>query len=162
LKIFILNKERRVKEIKLMLVDDEERFLSTTKKLIEKKGIEVLTAQSGGEAINILSNHTVHVVILDVKMPGLDGISTLKWIKQLHPLTEVIMLTGHATVESAIEGLKAGAYDYLSKPVDIHVLVEMSEDAYLKRRNLEEKIRMAQARTFMKTPRDITKQAVED
>jgi len=151
-----------VKEIKLMLVDDEERFLSTTKKLIEKKGIEVLTAQSGGEAINILSNHTVHVVILDVKMPGLDGISTLKWIKQLHPLTEVIMLTGHATVESAIEGLKAGAYDYLSKPVDIHVLVEMSEDAYLKRRNLEEKIRMAQARTFMKTPRDITKQAGED
>jgi DNA-binding NtrC family response regulator len=151
-----------VKEIKLMLVDDEERFLSTTKKLIEKKGIEVLTAQSGGEAINILSNHTVHVVILDVKMPGLDGISTLKWIKQLHPLTEVIMLTGHATVESAIEGLKAGAYDYLTKPVDIHVLVEMSEDAYLKRRNLEEKIRMAQARTLMKTPRDITKQAGED
>lgn len=148
-----------MEKIKLMLVDDEERFLATTKKLIEKKGIEVLTARSGGEAINILSNNNVHVVILDVKMPGLDGISTLKWIKQLHPLTEVIMLTGHATVESAIEGLKAGAYDYLTKPVDINFLVEMSESANEKRQKLEEKIRMAQARTFMKTPRDIIKRS---
>lgn len=147
-----------MEKIKLMLVDDEERFLSTTKKLIRKKGIDVFTAQSGGEAINLLSTQAIHVVILDVKMPGLDGISTLKWIKQLYPLTEVIMLTGHATVESAVEGLKAGAYDYLTKPVDIQVLVEMSEEAYLKRRNLEEKIRMAQARTFMKTPRDIIKE----
>lgn len=145
-------------KLKLMLVDDEDRFLSTTKKLLEKKGFDVLTAQSGGEAINLLSNHTVHVVILDVKMPGLDGISALKWIKQLHPLTEVIMLTGHATVESAIEGLKAGAYDYLTKPVDIPILIELAEDAYSKRQELEEKIRMAQARTFMKTPRDMIKQ----
>ncbi len=148
-----------MEKIKLMLVDDEERFLATTKKLIEKKGIEVLTAQSGGEAINIISNNNVHVVILDVKMPGLDGISTLKWIKQLHPLTEVIMLTGHATVESSIEGLKTGAYDYLTKPIDINFLVEMSEAAYEKKQKLEEKIRMAQARTFMKTPRDIIKRS---
>jgi len=148
-----------MEKLKLMLVDDEERFLSTTQKLIKKKGHDVLTATSGGEAIDQLSRHAVHVVILDVKMPGLDGIATLKWIKQLHPLIEVIMLTGHATVESAVEGLKSGAYDYLMKPVDIDDLLEKAEEAFLKRQKLEEKIRLAQARTFMKSPRDILKQA---
>ena len=147
-----------MKGVKLMIVDDEERFLMTTKKLLEKKGMEVLTATSGGEAMNLLSRHTVHVVILDVKMPGLDGIATLKWIKQLYPLTEVIMLTGHATVESAIEGLKSGAYDYLMKPADIEDLIEKTEEAFAKRQRLEEKIKLAQARTYMKTPRDIIKQ----
>ena len=148
-----------MEKLKLMLVDDEERFLSTTQKLIKKKGNDVLTATSGGEAIDKLSRHDVHVVILDVKMPGLDGIATLKWIKQLHPLIEVIMLTGHATVESAVDGLKSGAYDYLMKPVDIDDLLEKAEEAFSKRQKLEEKIRLAQARTFMKSPRDILKQA---
>lgn len=148
-----------MEKLKLMLVDDEERFLSTTQKLIKRKGYEVLTATSGGEAIDKLSHHAVHVVILDVKMPGLDGIATLKWIKQLHPLIEVIMLTGHATVESAVEGLKAGAHDYLMKPVDISDLLEKAEEAFSKRQKLEEKIRLAQARTYMKSPREILKQA---
>lgn len=148
-----------MEKLKLMLVDDEERFLSTTQKLIKRKGYEVLTATSGGEAIDKLSHHAVHVVILDVKMPGLDGIATLKWIKQLHPLIEVIMLTGHATVESAVEGLKAGAHDYLMKPVDIGDLLEKAEEAFSKRQKLEEKIRLAQARTYMKSPREILKQA---
>lgn len=147
-----------MESMKLMLVDDEERFLATTKKLLGKKGVEVLTATSGGEAMNLLSRHNVHVVILDVKMPGMDGITTLKWIKQLYPLTEVIMLTGHATVESAVEGLKSGAFDYLMKPADIDDLLEKAEEAFSKRQRLEEKIRLAQTRTYMKTPREILKQ----
>jgi len=144
-----------MEEMKIMLVDDEERFLSTTKKLLTKKGIETLTAMSGAEALEKLRTQNIHVVILDVKMPGMDGIETLKQIKRQFPLVEVIMLTGHATVESAVEGLKSGATDYLIKPTDVQDLMEKAEEAFEKRKRLEEKIRVAQTRTFMKSPREI-------
>ena len=147
-----------MEEMKMMLVDDEERFLSTTKKLLSRKGYEVLTASSGAEALEKLRANRVHVVILDVKMPGMDGIETLRAIKRTYPLVEVIMLTGHATVESAVEGLKTGATDYLMKPSDIHALIEKAEEAFSKRQALEEKIRVAQARSSMRTPREILRE----
>jgi len=146
-----------VEKMKIMLVDDEERFLKTTKKLIEKKGYGVLTAQSGNEALEKLKLQNVHVVILDVKMPGMDGNETLKAIKSLYPLVEVIMLTGHATVDSAIVGLKSGAFDYLMKPADIDEIIEKAIEAFEKRQRLEEKIRLAQAKKFMRSPREILK-----
>ncbi|UCG07977.1 MAG: response regulator [Desulfobacterales bacterium] len=148
-----------MEKMKLMLVDDEERFLSTTKKLLERKGQVVLTAASGAEALQILKQKNIHVVILDVKMPGMDGIQTLKEIKRQFPLVEVIMLTGHATVESAIDGLKSGATDYLMKPTGIEELLEKTEEAYEKRLQLEEKIRLAQARKFLKSPREILRES---
>ncbi|MFO7600281.1 MAG: response regulator [Candidatus Desulfacyla sp.] len=141
--------------MQMMLVDDEERFLSTTKKLLARKGYEVLTAASGLEALQILASQTVHVVILDVKMPGMDGMETLQEIKRRFPLVEVIMLTGHATVESAVEGLKSGATDYLVKPTDVDELLEKAVEAFEKRKRLEEKIRVAQSRSFMRSPREI-------
>jgi DNA-binding NtrC family response regulator len=144
-----------MEQMRMMLVDDEERFLSTTKKLLVRKGYEVLTASSGGEALEALATQTIHVVILDVKMPGMDGVTTLKEIKKRFPLVEVIMLTGHATVESAVDGLKSGATDYLMKPADIDELISKAEDAFGKRKALEEKIRVAQTRSFMKSPREI-------
>ncbi len=147
-----------MEKMRIMLVDDEERFLSTTKKLLSKKGIDLLTALSGGEALEMLNSHSVHVVILDVKMPGMDGMATLREIKRQHPLTEVIMLTGHATVESAVEGLKSGATDYLMKPADIDELLEKAEEAFDKRKRLEEKIRVAQTRLSMKSPREILRE----
>jgi DNA-binding NtrC family response regulator len=98
-------------------------------------------------------------VILDVKMPGMDGIATLKAIKNRYPLVEVIMLTGHATVESAVEGLKSGATDYLMKPTDMDDLIRKSEDAYAKRQVLEEKIRVAQARMAQRSPLEILRDA---
>lgn len=147
-----------MEEMKIMLVDDEERFLSTTKKVLSKKGYDAITAASGKEALEKLKRRSIHVVILDVKMPGMDGIATLKEIKRLFPLVEVIMLTGHATVDSAVDGLKSGAVDYVMKPCDIDDLLKKAEDAFEKRQRLEEKIRMAQARTYMKSPRDILKQ----
>ena len=146
-----------MEKMKIMLVDDEERFLKTTKKLIEKKGYGVLTAQSGNEALEKLKLQNVHVVILDVKMPGMDGNETLKAIKSLYPLVEVIMLTGHATVDSAIVGLKSGAFDYLMKPADIDEIIEKAIEAFEKRQRLEEKIRLAQAKKFMRSPREILK-----
>ena len=145
-------------EMKMMLVDDEERFLSTTKKLLSRKGYDVLTASSGSEALEKLITENVHVVILDVKMPGMDGITTLKQIKKRFPLIEVIMLTGHGTIESAVDGLKSGATDYLTKPTDIEELVRKAEEAFEKRQRLEEKIRVAQTRSFMKSPREIMKE----
>ncbi len=142
-------------EIKMMLVDDEERFLSTTQKLLSKKGYDVLTATSGGEALEKLRTSNVHVVILDVKMPGMDGIATLREIKRQFPTIEVIMLTGHATVESAIDGLKTGATDYLMKPTDIDEIIEKAQEAFMKRQDLEEKIRVARMRKIVKSPREI-------
>jgi len=145
--------------IKIMLVDDEERFLSTTQKLLTKKGIEVITATSGTKALEILRHKHIHVAILDVKMPGMDGNETLKEIKRQFPLVEVIMLTGHATVESAIDGLKSGATDYLMKPTDIDELMTKAREAFQKRQTLEEKILLAQSRHYMKSPREILKAA---
>ena len=150
-----------MKEMKIMLVDDEERFLSTTKKLLARKGIDVLTATSGLEALEILREHNVHVVILDVKMPGMDGIATLKQIKRQYPMIEVILLTGHATAESAVEGLKTGAADYLMKPTDIDELLQKAREAYEKRQRLEEKIRVLQMRTLSGSPRDIIRESEE-
>jgi len=147
-----------MEKMKMMLVDDEERFLSTTKKLLSRKGLDVLTAASGSEALEKLRTNDVHVVILDVKMPGMDGIETLKAIKRAYPLVEVIMLTGHATVESAVDGLKSGATDYLMKPTDVQDLIMKAEEAFGKRKILEEKIRVAQTRTFMKSPREILRE----
>ena len=148
-----------MEKMKIMLVDDEERFLATTQKLLAKKGIDVVTATSGAEALEKLNSRLVHVVILDVKMPGMDGNETLKEIKRRLPLVEVIMLTGHATVESAIDGLKSGATDYLMKPTDINDLIAKAKEAYQKRLQLEEKILMAQSRKYMKSPREILKAA---
>ncbi len=145
--------------MKLMLVDDEERFLATTQKLLSKKGFDVVTAANGMEALETLKLKHIHVVILDVKMPGMDGNETLKEIKARFPLVEVIMLTGHATVESAIDGLKSGATDYLMKPTSIDELIEKATEAFEKRQRLEEKIRMAQTRTFMKSPREILRES---
>jgi DNA-binding NtrC family response regulator len=148
----------KMEKMKLMLVDDEERFLQTTAKLISRKGYPVVTAASGAEAIEKLLRENVHVVILDVKMPGMDGIETLKAIKSRFPMVEVIMLTGHATVETAVEGLKSGATDYLMKPTDFSELLEKAEEAFAKRQVLEGKIRVAQSRMYQKSAREILRE----
>lgn len=129
--------------MKIMLVDDEVRYLETTGKLLSKKGYDVQTAASGPEALEKLTKQNVNVVILDVKMPGMDGIATLKEIKKQFPSVEVIMLTGHATVESAIDGLKAGASDYLMKPAEINDLVAKAEEVFEKHQKIQEKVRTA-------------------
>ncbi|MBC8431584.1 MAG: response regulator [Desulfobacterales bacterium] len=144
-----------MEKMKMMLVDDEERFLSTTQKLLVKKGYDVVTAVSGAEALEKLRVQNVHVVILDVKMPGMDGNAVLREIKRQFPLTEVIMLTGHATMESAIDGLKSGAIDYLMKPADIDEIIQKAAEAFEKRQGLEEKIRVARMRKLMKSPSEI-------
>jgi DNA-binding NtrC family response regulator len=148
-----------MEQMKMMLVDDEERFLATTQKLLQKKGYDVLVAAGGKEALEILEKKIIHVVVLDVKMPGMDGLQTLKEIKTRFPLVEVIMLTGHATVESAVDGLKSGATDYLMKPTGLEELIQKAEEAFEKWRRMEEKIRLATSKKYMKSPREILREA---
>lgn len=150
-----------MEKMKIMLVDDEERYLKTTARLIEKRGYEVFIAQSGIDALEMLKKHMIHVVILDVKMPGMDGNETLKKIKSLFPLVEVIMLTGHATIDSAIDGLKSGACDYLMKPADIDDIMGKALEAFDRWQRQEEKIRVAQAKKYMRSPREILKESDE-
>ena len=101
----------------VLLVDDEQAFVATTSKRLMARGLNVLTAHGGQEALDLLMAHqNVDVVVLDVKMPSMDGIETLKRIKAAYPLVEVIMLTGQGTVDNAIEGMKLGAFDFLMKP----------------------------------------------
>lgn len=131
----------------IMLVDDEVPFVETMTKRLEKRNLRVIAAYSGQEALETLAkNRNLDAVILDVKMPGMDGIETLKEIRKANPLTEVVMLTGHATVESAIEGMKLGAFDYLMKPCDIDQLVAKVNEAAEKKRQHQEKIKEAQVR----------------
>ena len=125
----------------VLLVDDEVPFVEAMTKRLTKRELSVQTAFSGPQALDVLDKHSgVDVVILDVKMPGMDGIDTLREIKARYPLVEVIMLTGHATVESAIEGMKLGAFDYLMKPCDIAQLMAKVKEAKDKKNQHEEKI----------------------
>ena len=134
----------------VLLVDDEVPFVETMTKRLKKRDLLVNSAYSGQEALDILDKHrNTDVVILDVKMPGMDGIETLEKIKKSYPLTEVVMLTGHATVESAIEGMKKGAYDYLMKPCDIDQLMQKVEEATQKKTVHEDKIREAKVKEAM-------------
>ncbi len=125
----------------VMLVDDEVGFVDTMTKRLTKRELAVTKAFGGQEALDTLEkDSSVEVVILDVKMPEMDGIETLRHIKSKFPLVEVIMLTGHATVETGIEGMKLGAFDYLLKPCDIDVLLQKVSEAAAKKRAHEEKI----------------------
>jgi DNA-binding NtrC family response regulator len=135
---------------KALLVDDEEPFVETMVKRLTKRGFDVKGVFSGQAALSALAEQTnLQVVILDVKMPGMDGIETLKEIKRQFPLVEVIMLTGHATVESAIEGMKQGAFDYLMKPCEIETLVSKVEAAAAKKRAHDEKIEEARIKEIV-------------
>ncbi|MBW1930130.1 MAG: response regulator [Deltaproteobacteria bacterium] len=126
---------------KVLFVDDEIDFLETLLKRMKKRGVDVTGVGSGEEALSFLDTNQVDVVVLDVRMPGMDGIETLREIKKRHPLVEVIMLTGHANLEVAIEGMELGAFDYLMKPMDIDELLYKVEDAYKKKSLHEQKIR---------------------
>lgn len=110
-------------KFKLLLVDDEKTMVKYLSKQLLKKGFDIDVAYSGKEALEHVSAKDFDVVLLDVLMPGMDGIETLRKIKHMAPTTEVIMLTGHASVEAGIEGMKAGAFNYIMKPFDPNELV---------------------------------------
>lgn len=117
-------------KIKVMLVDDEDRFRKTASMLLTKKGFDTTIAGSGEEAIQIIRKTPYDVVVLDVKMEGMDGHAALSEIKTISPQTQVIMLTGHGTSDSAASSRKLAAFDYLAKPCDIDILAAKINEAY--------------------------------
>ncbi len=124
-----------------LIVDDEEEYLETLLKRLNKRNIDACGVNSGNEALAMLNEKPVDVVVLDVRMPGMDGIETLRAIKKNHPLVEVILLTGHACMEAAVEGMEMGAFDYLMKPVDIDDLLYKLQDAFKKKVIQEQKLK---------------------
>jgi len=138
---------------KVLLVDDEERFVKTLTKRLAERELDVVGVHSGMEAIEEVKKNAYDVVILDVRMPGLDGIETLQELKKISPGLEVIMLTGHASVDSAVEGMRLGAHEYLLKPCDIEELMEKIDGAYELKTARDERLRKAEARkTFDRSP----------
>lgn len=117
-------------KIKVLMVDDEPQFRETTSKFLTRKGFETTIAASGEEALQIISRSPQDVVVLDVKMEGMDGHTALSKIKEMAPETQVIMLTGHGTPDSALSSRERAAFDYLNKPCDIDILTSRINEAY--------------------------------
>lgn len=128
-----------MEKIGVLIVDDEARFRETTSKLLKKKGFDVTMAESGEEAVDIVKKHSQDVVILDIKMKEMDGLTALLKIKEIAPETRVIMLTGHGTADSAEEALEKKAFDYLNKPCDIDILTIKIKEAYAEKHHLDKK-----------------------
>lgn len=133
---------------RVLLVDDEKDFVEMLSLRLGEVGEKVTLAHSGQECLETLEKANIDVVILDIKMPGMDGIETLREIKKRFPLVEVIMLTGHGSTETAVEGMKLGAFDYLMKPADFDDLTTKMEGARKRKDEQEERIRKAEA-TFL-------------
>jgi len=128
----------------VLVVDDEEDFVETLVNRLKKRTIDAVGALNGEDALELLGNREFDVIILDIKMPGgMDGIETLKEIKKVQPLSEVILLTGHASVESSIEGMRCGAFDYVLKPIKLEELFPKIAQAFEKKDVHNQKIRSA-------------------
>ena len=126
---------------KILIVDDEEKFVSYLSKRLKMREYDVAISLSGEDALEKVKEHDFDVVILDVLMPGIDGIEALREIKKVKPLIEVIMLTGHASVEAGVEGMRLGAYDYLMKPCEAEELISKINKAYERKVDMEEQTR---------------------
>jgi len=135
----------------VLLVDDEEQFLQVLSERLTNRGLHVISVTSGEEAIAMVENKTFDAVVVDLAMPGIDGIETTKQIKEKRPDLEIIILTGHATVKAGIEAMKLGAEDFLEKPVDLNVLLERIRNAKNKRMDSMEKKSENQMKQILKT-----------
>jgi CheY-like chemotaxis protein len=146
-----------------LVVDDEQDFLETLVNRLQKRNIDTAGARSGEEALEIMKKKLFDVVILDVKMPGgMDGIETLREMKKIQPLAEVLLLTGHASVETSIEGMKLGAFDYLLKPIKIEDLMTKMAEAFEKKNAHDQKIRKARIKELLRFPGRVLEHDKED
>ncbi len=124
---------------KVLLVDDEEEFTETLAERMRTRGMEVSTTNSGANALQLVDDEDFDVVVLDLKMPGIDGIEALKRIKRRRPDIQVVLLTGHATIEKGVEAIKEGALEFLEKPIDLSSLTEAIHKAKATKMVLVEK-----------------------
>ncbi|MEA1966629.1 MAG: response regulator [Thermodesulfobacteriota bacterium] len=140
-------------EIKVLVVDDEMDFLETIVKRLGKKQLDAVGVSSGEDALVKIKEKYFDVILLDIKMPGgMDGLEALKEIKKERPLSEVILLTGHGSVESSVEGMRLGAFDYILKPAKFEELCEKIAQAYMKKSDQDDKIRKANVQQLLRFP----------
>jgi len=130
----------------VLLVDDEEKFLDVLSQRLGTRGLDAVTATTGEEALVKIKDKNFDAIILDIMMPGMGGIETLKRIRKENPELQIIMLTGRGSVDKAVEAMKEGAIDFLEKPADIEKLLEKIENARQKKtllvmKNIEEKVK---------------------
>ena len=140
---------------RVLIVDDEKDFVEMLSIRLDETGEKVWGAYNGKECLDIFEKQNIDVVILDIKMPGMDGIDVLKIIKQRYPLIEVILLTGHGSAETAVQGMKLGAFDYLLKPADFSELRTKLHEARKRKDEQEERIRKAEAKLLLRRSGDI-------
>ncbi|TKB24404.1 response regulator [Desulfopila sp. IMCC35006] len=136
---------------KVMLVDDEKDFIEILSQRLETRGLKVIAVTSGEEALAMTDDQNFDVAVVDIAMPGINGIETLKQIKEKRPDIEVIMLTGQGTIQSGIEAMKHGAIDYLEKPVDLTILMEKIRLAKQQRILMLEKKSANEVRNILKS-----------
>lgn len=141
--------------IDILLVDDEEDFVEMLSLRLTDAGHRVKTAFDGDAGLAALDEAECDVVLLDIRMPGKDGITVLKAVKDTHPVVEVILLTGHGTIDTAVDGLKSGAFDYIQKPAKFDELLVKLEAARDRKAGHEERIRKAEARSLMRHSGDV-------
>jgi DNA-binding NtrC family response regulator len=154
------------KKIRILIVDDEVDFLDSIARRLELRSFDVTKASSGQGALEAAATGSFDLALLDLKMPGMDGTEVLKTLKKEHKYIEVIMLTGHGSINSAVECTKLGAFSYLSKPYELEKLLEVLRDAYemrLKKKFAADEHRLAEIsrvasryspETILRTARD--------
>ena len=139
--------------LRVLVVDDEEDFLETLVNRLRRREIEATGVRSGEAALEEMKKKLFDVVILDIKMPGgMDGIEALREMKKVQPLAEVILLTGHASVETSIEGMKLGAFDYVLKPIKLEELLPKMAQALERKTSHDQKIRSARIKELLRFP----------
>jgi len=145
-----------MESFRMLVVDDEQDFLETVVKRLKKRKIDTTGVLSGEAALELVKESFFDVVILDIKMPGgIDGIETLREIKKLQPLTEVILLTGHGSIETSIEGMKLGAFDYVLKPIKLEDLLKKLGQALESKNVHDQKIRSARIKEILRFPGEV-------
>lgn len=131
-------------QINILVVDDEEAFLESMKKRLTVRDFNVTTVNRGDKALEAAKDNSFDIALVDLKMPGMNGEATLEALKKEHPFMEVLILTGHGSIDSAVECAKSGAYSYLQKPCDLEYLLQVLVEAYKKR--LMNKMKMKEDR----------------
>lgn len=143
-----------MENFRALVVDDEKDFLETIVKRLEKRGVETQGVSSGEQALKAMQDKRFDVVILDIKMPGgMDGIETLREIKKIQPMAEVLLLTGHGSLETSLEGMAMGAFDYLLKPVKLEDLLSKVAQVFEKKEAHDEKRKAARIRDLIHGPK---------
>jgi DNA-binding NtrC family response regulator len=137
----------------VLVVDDETDFVEMLVLKLQATGLAVVAAYNGRECLERLQRNNIDVVLLDIKMPGMDGMDVLREIKRLHPLVEVVLLTGHGTIQTAVAGMKLGAFDYLLKPADFEDLQAKVAAAKQRKTAQEDRIRQAEAQSLLRESR---------